>query len=206
MSVPQRAVLVLLALFSMSGLMSRSAFAEPRVLVLDPAASKVSFTLDATGHDVEGTMALQAGRITFDPAIGSASGEIVIDLRSARTGNGSRDKTMHEEVLETATYPTAVFRAETIEGNVAATGASQVTLGGTLSFHGADHKMKLPARVEMRDGRLQADATFPIPYVEWGLEDPSIMVLRVAKVVQVKVAAAGRLEADGSGAGRANQR
>lgn len=206
MSVPQRAVLVLLTVLSMAGPMSRSAFAEARVLVLDPAASKVSFTLDATGHDVEGTMALKAGRVTFDPASGQASGEIVLDLRSARTGNESRDKTMHEDVLESATYPTAVFRAETVEGDVAATGTSQVTLGGTLAFHGADHKLKLPAKVEMRGGRLQAETTFPIPYVEWGLHDPSIMILRVAKVVQVKVAAAGRLEASGSGAAGAGQR
>lgn len=198
MSVPQRAALVMFTLFAALTTV-RAAAAEPRVLVLDPGASKVSFTLDATGHQVEGTMALKAGRVTFDPATGQASGEITIDLRSAQTGNGSRDKTMHEEVLESATYPTAVFRAESIEGDVAATGTSQVTLGGTLSFHGADHKMKLPAKVRMRDGgSLQADVTIPIPYVEWGLHDPSILILRVAKVVQVMVAATGRLEAPGT--------
>jgi polyisoprenoid-binding protein YceI len=198
MSVPQRATVVAVTLAA--ALMSAGgATAEPRVLVLDPAASKVGFTLDATGHQVEGTMALKGGRVTFDPATGQASGEITLDLRSARTGNEGRDKTMHEKVLESATYPAAVFRAESVEGDVAPTGPSQVTLGGTLSFHGAEHKMKLPAKIQMRDGRLQADTTLAIPYVEWGLHDPSLMILRVAKVVQVKVAAIGRLEMPGAG-------
>ncbi len=167
--------------------------AQQRVLVLDPAASKVSFTLDATGHDVEGTMAVKSGRIAFDDS-GAASGEIVLDLQSAQTGNGSRDKTMHDDVLETKKFPTATFRAESVEGKVAPSGTSQVTLSGTLSFHGGEHKVKLPAKVSAQDGKVTADTKLTIPYVEWGLHDPSIMILRVAKVVTVDVHAQGTLE------------
>jgi polyisoprenoid-binding protein YceI len=178
-----------------------SARAEPRALVLDPAASRISFTLDATGHTVEGTMALKSGRIAFDPATGAASGEIVLDLKSAETGNDSRDKGMHAKVLETGKYPTAVFRAEKIRGAVAPSGPSQVTLDGTLSFHGGDHKVSLPAKVEVQNGRVKADAQLQIPYVQWGLRDPSKFVLRVAKVVDVKVHAVGTLEAAGGAPG-----
>ena len=194
MSLKRRAIAVLVAVFA-----SASANAQQRVIVLDPQASKVSFTLKATGHEVEGGFALKSGRISFDPATGAASGEIAIDLKGAQTGNASRDKTMHEEVLETQKHPTAVFRAEKVRGTVPESGAGQVTLDGTLSFHGADHKLSLPAKVGVQDGRITADTQFEIPYVEWGLHDPSIMVLRVAKVVTVKVRAVGALEA-GEGA------
>lgn len=190
----RRSFLILVA-----ALAAVSAEAQQRVLALDPQASQVSFTLEATGHDVEGAFALQSGRIAFDPATGAASGEIAIDLKVAGTGNKSRDKTMHEEVLETGKFPTAVFRAEKVRGTVPESGAGQVTLDGTLSFHGADHKMSLPAKVDVKDGRVQADTQFEIPYVEWGLHDPSIIMLRVAKVVSVKVRAVGTLEA-GEGA------
>ena len=182
---------VLVALAVLEALAGRAAHAEPRVLVLDPAASKVSFTLDATAHDVEGTLAVKSGRIAFDPETGAASGEITLDLKSARTGNRSRDETMHEEVLETRKYPVAVFRAERLEGAIAPAGTSQVTLDGTLSFHGAEHKMKLPARVNLQNGRLKAETRFTIPYVEWGLHDPGNMMLRVGKVVAVEVVAEG---------------
>jgi polyisoprenoid-binding protein YceI len=191
MSIPRRSILVVLALLSVPAAAAR---AEQRVLVLDPAASKVSFTLDATGHDVEGALAVKSGRVAFDPATGAASGEIAVDLKSAKTGNNSRDKTMHDEVLEDGKYPLAVFRAERVRGQVAPEGTSQITLDGTLAFHGADHKVSLPAKVEVHGGRLTAETSFPVPFVEWGLHDPSVMILKVAKVVAVKVKAQGSLE------------
>lgn len=182
-----------LALTLLAVLAPAAARAETRV-VLDPAASRVAFTLDATGHTVEGTIPIKSGRVTFDPATGQASGEITLDLKGAKTGNDGRDKKMHETVLETARYPTAVFRAEKVRGTLAPSGSSQVTLDGTLTFHGADHKLSLPAKVNVQDGRIKADATVTIPYVAWGLKDPSAFVLRVGKTVAVKAHAEGRLE------------
>ena len=195
MSVLRRVFIVVLAILA-----AVSARAEQSALVLDPAASRISFTLDATGHTVEGTMALKSGRIAFDPATGAASGEIVLDLKSAQTGNNGRDKDMHAKVLETGKYPTATFRAEKIRGTVAPSGTSQVTLDGTLSFHGGDHKVSLPAKVDVDNGKVKADTKLQIPYVEWGLHDPSMFILRVAKVVDVKVHAAGTLETAGGAA------
>lgn len=198
MSLSRKTVLALLV-----ALAAVSARAEQRVLVLDPAASKVSFTLEATGHDVEGMLAVKSGRIAFDPATGAASGEIAIDLKSAQTGNKSRDKTMHEDVLESGEHPLAVFRAQKLNGTVAASGTSQVTLDGTLSLHGAEHKVSLPAKVEVQNGRVKAETRLTVPYVGWGLHDPSIAFLRVAKAVSVKVLAEGSLTA-GEAAGGAH--
>lgn len=201
MNFSRRAVCVVLAAV-LTALAAVSARAEQHAFALDPAASRINFTLDATGHDVEGTIAVKSGRLAFDPATGAASGEIVIDLKSAETGSDGRDKDMHGKVLETGKYPTAVFRIEKLRGPVAPAGPSQVHLDGTLSFHGGEHKLSLPAKVEVRNGRVKADTQLQIPYVEWGLHDPSIMVLRVAKVVNVKVHAEGSLEtAGGASAG-----
>jgi polyisoprenoid-binding protein YceI len=194
MSVSRRATLVLTLAAALAAPAAFPVQAAPATLLLDPAASRVSFTLDATGHDVEGTMAVKSGRVTFDSAAGTAGGEIVLDLASAQTGNQSRDKTMHEEVLETGAHPTAVFRPAKLRGTLAPSGPSQVTLDGTLSFHGAEHAMSLPAKVEVRDGKVTAETSFTIPYVEWGLHDPSLMILRVAKKVAVQVVARGTLE------------
>jgi polyisoprenoid-binding protein YceI len=201
MNAKRRTVVALTSIAVLTALVADTAHAEQRVLVLDPAASKVGFTLDATGHEVEGTLGVQSGRIAFDSDSGAASGEIVLDLKSAQTGNDSRDKTMREDVFETGKFPTAVFRAEKVEGTVAPSDTSQVNLLGTLSFHGGEHKMKLPAKVDVQNGRVKADTRFTIPYVEWGLHDPSIMILRVAKVVTVDVHAQGSLEAGAGAAG-----
>lgn len=182
------------AIILLAALAAVSVHAEQRVLALDPQASKVSFTLKATGHMVEGGLALKSGRIAFDPATGAASGEIAIDLASAQTGNKTRDQKLHDEVFETKKHPLAVFRAEKIRGAVPTSGTGNVTLDGTLSLHGSDHKVSLPAKIEVQDGQVKADTQFQIPYVEWGLTDPSVAMLRVAKVVTVKVRAEGTLE------------
>lgn len=189
-----RTAAIVLAIILMAALAAVSARAEQHVLALDPQASKVTFTLKATGHVVEGGLALKSGRIAFDPATGAASGEIAIDLKSAGTGNKTRDQKMHDEVLETKKHPLAVFRAERLRGTVPASGTGQVTLDGMLSLHGSDHKVSLPAKLEVQNGRVKAVAQFQIPYVEWGLDDPSVVMLRVAKEVTVTVRAEGTLE------------
>ena len=167
--------------------------AAERVLTLDPARTKVTFRLKATAHTVEGTFALRKAEIRFDPAGGPASGEIEVELAGGQTGNAKRDRKMHAQVLETETWPVAVFHPQRLEGQVAEHGTSDVVLAGTLSFHGADHPLKLPAHVTPDGSHASVDLEFSIPYVEWGLNDPSVFVLRVAKTVDVHVAADGEL-------------
>lgn len=170
-----------------------AANAAEHTLTLDPAKTKVAWTLDATGHDVHGNFALKAAEVRFDPETGAASGEIVVDLTVAETGSKSRDKTMHNDVLETSKYPTAVFKAQKVTGTFQPQGTSELVLEGTLSFHGADHPFKLPAKVTAAGPRLTADVAFEIPFVSWGLHDPSVLFLRVGKSVDVQVVAEGTL-------------
>ena len=172
-----------------------AASAAPRVLTLRPEATKISFLLEATGHDVEGLLVLRSGEVRFDPATGEASGSLVVDLATAATGNKRRDATMHGEVLEVAKFPLATFRATRFEGSVPESGEGKVVLEGVMSLHGADHPMKLAVGLHATGGTLAAEVDFPIPFVEWGMHDPSWFVLKVAKVVQVRVHAEGDLKA-----------
>ena len=169
--------------------------AAERILVLDPLHTTVTFALGATFHDVQGAFAVQPGTIRFDPIEGEASGEVAIDLRGATTGSSSRDRTMHEEVLETPKYPLAIFHLHRVAGTVAPAGTSDVSLQGTLTFHGADHSMSLPARITVTGTHVVVDLTVDIPFVAWGLRDPSVLVLRVAKIVNVRVRTEGDLSA-----------
>jgi len=165
--------------------------ADERAVVVDAAASTVTFTLDTTFHQVHGTMALMGGTIRFDPATGVASGTITVDARRAETGNGKRDKTMHAEVLESESYPEIVFTAERVEGALVDPGHSDLRLVGVMSLHGADHPMTLDASVDSADGKVLAELHFPIPYVEWGMHDPSFLFVRAAKKVDVTVRVEG---------------
>ena len=169
------------------------ALASPRTLRLDPAATRVEFVLPATGHSVEGVLALESGVVSFDGDTGAASGAITVDLRQAVTGNDRRDRTMHDEVLETGRWPVATFRPSRLVGSLPPQGTSTISLEGVLSVHGGDHPMTLPATVTTAGDRLTADVQFPVPFVDWGMEDPSFFFLRVAPTVYVRVHAKGSL-------------
>jgi polyisoprenoid-binding protein YceI len=174
--------------------------AEQR-LVLDPARTEVAFDLEATGHDVHGIFSLARGEVRFDATTGAASGEIVLDATSGRTGNNSRDRTMREEVLEAASFPEIRFVPQRLVGALAERGTSEVTLEGRVSLHGTEHPLALPAKVSVDGGHVTVEAVFPIPYLDWGLRDPSVLFLRVARVVGIVVKADGRLDATASAAG-----
>jgi len=170
-----------------------SAVAGERLVRLDPAQTQISFDLGATGHDVHGAFSLQTGEIRFDPATGEASGSISVNARNAETGNKKRDKTMHNKVLESEQFPLFEFTASRVEGRIVEGQASDVALVGTLSIHGEEHPFTMPTRVTADGDRFQATTTFPIPYVEWGMHNPSILFLRVAKQVAVTVETAGTI-------------
>ena len=68
---------------------------------------------------------------------------------------------------------------------------SVLELSGTVSLHGDDHPLTMDVTVEIEGDRFSAESTFSIPYVEWGLRDPSVLFLRVAKAVDVTVKTQG---------------
>lgn len=162
-----------------------TARASQQVLSFEPDSSEITFLLEATGHNVEGSLYLRDGELRLDPATGQASGTVVIDATRAESGNDSRDKTMRNKVFEVEAHPLISFGAERFEGQLPASGKGQITIHGTVSIAGGDHPLSLPVEVEVAAGRFDGTTTFTVPYVEWGMHDPSILFLRVAKEVEV---------------------
>ena len=158
---------------------------EPLLLKLSPDKTSLTFTVNATVHAIEGLLALDSGEIRFDPDTGTASGQVTIDLRRAGTGNRLRDREMHASVLETERYPVAIFRPQRIIGSLAPSGLSDLVLAGFLSLHGVDHSLTLPVRARVAGNTVSAETTFEIPYVAWGLRNPSLLFLRVAPIALV---------------------
>jgi polyisoprenoid-binding protein YceI len=174
-------------------LLPAKARAQQITLVLDPAQSSVSFTLDAFLHVVHGTMKLTEGHIAIDPASGTATGAFTVDARSAETGNSGRDNRMHKEILESARYPEISFTPMSVQGRVAPQGVSQVQLRGLFRIHGHEEIVTLPVEVQFSENNGTGETTFVIPYVKWGMKNPSNVFLRVKDSVTLTVKAAGRV-------------
>ena len=188
--------MVMAACLVSSPLYMRSAAAQqsvPADLVfeLNPADTKINFTLGATMHTVHGTFQPVRGRMEYTSATGAVHGEIVVDAPSGASGDASRDRRMHAEILESDTYPVIMFRPDRVEGKVAAAGESTVQVHGIFSLHGAEHDLTVPATVKLDGRNWTATAHFSVPYVQWGMKNPSVFVLRVNKIVDVEISATG---------------
>jgi polyisoprenoid-binding protein YceI len=158
---------------------------------INPARSSVHFTLGAFLHTVYGTFNVTADGIRLDLSTGQLSGQISVDVKSGQTGNGARDRQMHETVLESNRFPEAVFTLNHLQGRLAMEGGSNVEVQGILRIHGVDHELSLPVTVTVRNNLITATAKFAVPYVAWGMKDPGNFLLRVDQTVDVEVELSG---------------
>jgi polyisoprenoid-binding protein YceI len=169
--------------------------AQDVVVDFDPAATQVNFTLGATLHTVHGRFKLKSGQIHFDPATGKAGGQIILDATSGNTDNSSRDNKMHGEILESAKFPEITFSPTQVTGPVGdllAGKPAELQVAGIFRLHGHDHPMTIPVSVtpgpeQGPARRLDASTKFDVPYIAWGLKNPSTFVLRVADTVNLEI-------------------
>lgn len=159
--------------------------AQEVALHCDPVQGSANFTLGDVTHTVKGTFRMKSGELHFDPSSQKVSGEIVFDATSGQSGNASRDRKMHKDVLESARYPEIEFRPDHVEGTVAASGTSTVQVHGMFRIHGAEHEMTAPAEVTPAGDHWTVTSHFSVPYQKWGMKNPSVLFLRVGNSVDL---------------------
>jgi polyisoprenoid-binding protein YceI len=157
------------------------------VLKLDANKAIVTYNLGAFMHSVNGTFKVESGIISYNSRTGGASGIVVIDLRSGQSGDKARDNTMQNEVLQTQAYPTAIFTPTRVTGQINPSGASDLSVDGTMNIHGTNHSITVPLQLVSTNGMVTAQATYRVPFVAWGMKDPSTFILRVRNYVDVVV-------------------
>jgi polyisoprenoid-binding protein YceI len=165
--------------------------AQEMAFEFDPAQTQVAFILSTTLHTVHGSFRLRSGKVRFDPTTGNASGSLIVDATSGESGNNSRDQRMHRGILESPKFPDIIFRPDHIEGKVPPSGSATLQAHGTFLIHGASHEMTLPIQVETDADRIAATLNFSVPYIKWGMKNPSTFILRVSEQAQIEIHAVG---------------
>jgi hypothetical protein len=56
-----------------------------------------------------------------------------------------------------------------------------------LAIHGKQHEITAAVEAQAVADRYDATASFEVPYVDWGMKNPSTFILRVNEVVTVTV-------------------
>ena len=169
------------------------AFAQEK-LALDAGKSEVHFGLKDVHGGAHGTFKLLQGEIGFDPEHGTASGLIAVDALSGNSGSTARDRKMTEEELKAQSYKTVSFAPMRFTGVFHRSGDSTLQVHGVFTLVGVSHEIDVPMRIHVEGMQVRATGTFMVPYVQWGLKDPSVFILRVAKEVQIDLNLVGALE------------
>jgi polyisoprenoid-binding protein YceI len=164
------------------------------ILGIDPAQSKIHWTLDSTVHTVHGSFTFKKGNLQLDTSTGKASGEIVVDAASGNSGNDGRDKKMHREVLESAKYSDIIFRPHRVEGQIPRQGICTVQVHGVFVCHGSEHEMTVPVQAELAGDHWTGRAKFHVPFIDWGLKNPGNFFLKVNHAVEIELEMKGSLQ------------
>jgi len=159
--------------------------AQQQTFTADPASSSIGFALTGTGHEVHGTFHIQSGTIQFDRSAPKMSGSIVVSAASGESGDKGRDKKMHSDVLEVEHFADVTFAPQSYQGSIAPSGDSTIQVAGVFTLHGSPHDLTVPMQIHIDGSSLSATGKFIVPYVKWGLKDPSMFILKVAKEAQI---------------------
>ena len=169
------------------------AFAQHQTFTVNPDASQVAFALAGSGHHVSGTFHVQSGSIEFDPTAQKISGSIVVGAGTGSSGEAGRDKNMNHDVLDVDHFAQITFAPSSYKGTLAPTGDSTIQVAGTFTLHGTPHEIMVPMQIHIDGSSLTAKGSFTVPYVQWGLKDPSIFILKVAKEVGIDLTITGQI-------------
>lgn len=170
-----------------------AALAQHQTFTVNPDASRVAFALGGNTHHVDGTFHVESGTIDFDRTAQTISGSVVVAAGSGESGDQSRDKKMHTDVLDVAHFADITFVPKSYQGTIAASGDSSLQVSGVFTLHGTPHDLTVPMQIYIDGTTLTAKTHFTVPYVKWGLKDPSVFILKVAKQVDIDLTLMGKL-------------
>jgi polyisoprenoid-binding protein YceI len=168
-----------------------AASAQQQTFTVNPGTSSIGFALTGTGHEVHGIFHVTSGTIQFERNAPKMSGTVVVSASSGDSGDKSRDKNMNQKVLQSDRFTDISFQPQSYSGTLAPSGDSTIQVSGTFTLHGTPHDITVPMQVHIDGQNLTAKGTFIVPYVKWGLKDPSVFILKVAKEVHIDLNLAG---------------
>jgi polyisoprenoid-binding protein YceI len=181
------------AVLALAVILPSAALAQHQTFVINPDAGEVKMTLKTTRELVQGTFHVQSGSIEFDRSTPRMSGSVIVLASSGKTGNGSRDKKMNNDILEVKQHATVSFEPTSYAGAIAPSGDSTIQVTGTFTLLGVPHQVTIPIVVHLEGTTAAAKAHFVVPYIQWGLKDPSFLFWKADKDVAIDLNLVGSI-------------
>jgi polyisoprenoid-binding protein YceI len=181
------------AVVALALIFAPAALAQHQTFTVNPDASEVKMKLNTTHEVVNGTFHIQSGSIEFDRRAQTISGSVVAAAGSGKTGNDSRDKKMNKDILKVDQYSTVSFAPKTYTGTIAPSGDSTIQVNGVFTLLSNPHDLTIQIRIHMDGSKATAKAQFVVPYVQWGLKNPSFLIWKAENDVALDLNLVGQV-------------
>jgi polyisoprenoid-binding protein YceI len=182
-----------LAVVALALIFAPAALAQHQTFAVNPDASEVKMKLNTTHEVVDGTFHIQSGSINFDRTASHLSGIVIVAAGSGKTGNDSRDKKMNKDILKVDQFATVSFAPKAYNGTIAASGDSAIQVSGVFTLLGTAHDLTIPMQIHRDGSKAMARAQFVVPYVRWGLKNPSFMFWKADNDVAIDLNLVGQV-------------
>jgi hypothetical protein len=173
--------------------LSTAALPQHQIFAINPDASDVKMKLNTTHEAVNGIFHVQSGSINFDRSASRISGTVIVAAGSGKTGNDSRDKKMNKDILKTDQFATVSFAPKTYTGTIPAAGDSTIQVSGVFTLLGTAHDLTIPMQIQIDGAKATARTHFTIPYVQWGLKNPSFLFWKADNDVAIDLNLVGQV-------------
>ncbi len=183
----------LIAILACALALPPGAHAQHQTFDVNPDASQVRIKLNTTHEVVDGTFHVQSGSIDFDRTAMKLSGNVVVAAGSGKTGNASRDKKMNKDILKVDRYTTVTFAPKGYSGTIPASGHSTIQVSGVFTLLGTSHDLTVPMQLSIDGSRATVKAQFIVPYVQWGLKNPSFLIWKAENDVAIDLSLVGNV-------------
>ena len=181
------------AVLALAVILAPAVLAQHQTFTVNSGASEVKMTLKTTHELVNGAFHIQSGSVDFARGTPEMSGSVVVLAGSGKTGNGSRDKKMNKEILQVEQHATVSFEPKSYAGVIAPSGDSTIQVTGIFTLLGTPHEITVPMLVHLEGTTATAKAHFAVPYIQWGLKDPSFLFWKADHDVAIDILLTGRL-------------
>jgi polyisoprenoid-binding protein YceI len=179
--------------FALAVILPCATFAQHQTFTVNPDASEVKMTLHTTHEVVNGTFHIQSGSVAFDRNNLTMSGLMIVLPDSGKTGNNSRDKKMKNDILKVDQFATITFEPKSYTGTISPEGDSTIQVSGVFTLLGNPHDLTIPMQIHIDGTKATAKAHFIIPYIQWGLKDPSFMFWKAEHDVAIDLDLVGEI-------------
>ena len=100
---------------------------------------------------------------------------------------------MNKDILQAEQHATVSFEPRTYTGTIAPSGDSTIQVTGIFTLLGTPHEITIPVLVHLEGTTAAAKAHLVVPYIKWGLKNPSFLIWKADNDVAIDLFLTGRL-------------